>query len=80
MNRFRLRGTWEEDPTPIPFPAGREAGAEDRPAPADTDRQMSTDEVIETVEGELDRLTLRIDDLRRMVMPFDDGNEPDPAA
>lgn len=88
MNRFRLRGTWEEDPAPIPFPAGRSAGADSgaHEAADAIDRRtddrdaMSTDEVIEAVEGELDRLTLRIDELRAMVTPFPDGSDPDPAA
>lgn len=82
MNQFRLRGTWEDDPAPLPFPAplraGRNAGAtEDRDTQspvADTD----SDSVIAGVEAHLDRVTYKIDELRDLLTPFD--RDPPPAA
>ena len=60
MNRFRLRGTWEEDPAPIPFPRqvpGRAAG--DRPrSPADrvpeTKLSDRTRELMESVDEQFE--------------------------
>ncbi len=78
MNRFRLRGTWEEDPAPIPFPvsqAGRQAGAE-----ADERDAPSSDEVIRGVEAEFDRISLKIDELRDMLTPYQGDTDPPPAA
>lgn len=80
MNQFRLRGTWEDDPAPLPFPAphraGRNAGAtEDR----DTQSPVAdTDSVIADVEAHLDRVTYKIDELRDLLTPFD--RDPPPAA
>ncbi|MEM9165652.1 MAG: hypothetical protein AAGB48_01360 [Planctomycetota bacterium] len=87
MNRHRLRGTWEDDPAPIPFPgqdgaapAGRQAGGQDDPVhpetqPADAD----TDGLIESVDRELDAASYRLDELRRLVTPFEDDDPPSAA-
>ncbi|MGP1273622.1 MAG: hypothetical protein ACTS22_09845 [Phycisphaerales bacterium] len=86
MSRHRLRGTWEEDPAPLPFPsgaAGRSAGAdEDAPPqrfePGDH-AERSTDALIEGVEAEMERLNARFRELRSMLTPFE-GEDPPPAA
>lgn len=78
MNRFRLRGTWEDDPAPLPFPgaqAGRQAGAT---ADTPSDEIASTDDVIRSVEAEFERASLKIDELRSMLEPYD--GDPPPAA
>jgi hypothetical protein len=70
MNRFRLRGTWEDDPEPIPFPthqAGRHAGARTGPA------HLSTDELIASVGSELEAVSYRFEELRRLFDTNDDG-------
>ncbi len=80
MNRFRLRGTWEDDPAPIPFPgafAGRHAGKLDRSDLADA---PSADAIIRDVEAELERASLKIDELRELLSPFDSDIDPPPAA
>lgn len=85
MNRFRLRGTWEDDPAPFPFPGalrgaqpGRRAGTEDQPRDIHLADAPSTDALIRNVEAEFERASLKIDDLRDMLTPFD-GDLP-PAA
>ena len=86
MSQHRLRGTWEDDPAPLPFPgsvAGRLAGSEDRTAAhrissADA-ADASTDELIESVEREMDRISLRFRELQDMLSPFGD-EDPPPAA
>ena len=86
MSQHRLRGTWEDDPAPLPFPgsvAGRFAGAGDqvpshRLSHADA-ADASTDELIDSVEQELDRISLRFHELRDMLTPFGD-EDPPPAA
>lgn len=74
MNQFRLRGTWEEDPAPIPFPrdvAGRNAGSGQRPSRAsqipETQLSERTRELIETVDEEIDHLQLRFDEFRHLL-------------
>ncbi len=83
MNQFRLRGTWEEDPAPIPFPRqvpGRSAGNRSR-SPADSvpvaklsDR---TRELMESVDEQFDRLQLNFNEFRELLESeeetFDDG-------
>jgi hypothetical protein len=82
MNRFRLRGTWEDDPAPLPFPgvaAGRQAGAPaDAASDTAADEITPTDDVIRGVEAEFERASLKIDELRSMLEPFD--GDPPPAA
>ncbi|GAB5497512.1 MAG: hypothetical protein Phyf2KO_25920 [Phycisphaerales bacterium] len=80
MNRFRLRGTWEEDPAPIPFPrdvAGRDAGAGEETSRAsdipETQLSERTRELIENVDEEIDRLQLRFDEFRHLL----ETEEPD---
>lgn len=86
MNRYRLRGTWEDDPAPIPFPGtrpGRQAGGTAEPQrhaqAADADIP-STDELIDSVDSHLDRISYKIDELRQMLSPFDGETDPPPAA
>ena len=73
MNQFRLRGTWEEDPAPIPFPRqvpGRSAGDRSR-SPADsvpvTKLSDRTRELMETVDEQFDRLQLNFNEFRELL-------------
>ncbi|RNC80392.1 MAG: hypothetical protein ED559_00835 [Phycisphaera sp.] len=74
VNRFRLRGTWEDDPAPIPFPrdvAGRDAGAGSTATRAsqvpETQLSERTRELIDNVDEEIDRLQLRFDEFRHLL-------------
>lgn len=72
MNHHRLRGTWEEDHAPIPFPraAGRDAGqASPSPADAVPEAPISdrTQELVENVEQEFGRLQLRFDEFKHLL-------------
>lgn len=70
MNRFRLRGTWEDDPAPIPFPTpqpGRNADGRTDPA------HLTTDGLIASVSSELEAVSYRFEELRRLFGPNDDG-------
>ena len=86
MNRFRLRGTWEEDPAPIPFPRqvpGRTAG--DRPkSPADSvpETQLSarTRELMANVDEQFDRLQLNFNEFRDLIETEDDPYDNGPSA
>lgn len=81
MNQFRLRGTWEDDPAPLPFPgsaAGRDAGA--RGATQDREPAATTEQVIAGVDKHLDRMSFKLDELRDMLTPFDGGGDPPSAA
>lgn len=83
MNRFRLRGTWEDDPAPIPFPgtaAGRHAGQAEQSGDANLADAPTTDDVIRNVEAELERASFKIDELRDLLAPFDGDIDPPPAA
>jgi len=84
VDHFRLRGTWEEDPAPIPFPrsvAGRDAGSsgstQTKPAPE------AVDDTIAGVERELNRLQLRFDEFKDLfdasLEGSDDGDHPSAA-
>lgn len=88
MNRHHLRGTWEDDPAPLPFPGtpGRQAGATPSPTigrsadrGTDADAAAATDRVIADVDTHLDRISYKIDELRDLLMPFE-GSDPPPAA
>lgn len=77
MDRFRLRGTWEDDPAPIPFPAGRDADAKpSRPDPA----ELSGTELSESVESELDFITYRFNELRELFGAGPDDDDSPTAA
>ncbi|HED54396.1 MAG TPA: hypothetical protein ENJ00_09405 [Phycisphaerales bacterium] len=83
MDHFRLRGTWEEDPAPIPFPrhiAGRDAG---NAASTQTKPDIGVEHTIADVEQELDRLQLRFDEFKDLfdatLDGFDDGDHPSAA-
>ncbi|MEL6499148.1 MAG: hypothetical protein AAF937_03275 [Planctomycetota bacterium] len=80
MNRFRLRGTWEDDPAPIPFPSGRDAGATETTGDHAFDHAATTDDVIRSVEAEFERASLKIDELRDLLSPFNGDTDPPPAA
>lgn len=84
MDRFRLRGTWEEDPAPIPFPRqapGRHAGQKQTRSPADrvpvTKLSERTRELMNDVDAHFERLQLNFDEFRNQLeaqnSSFDDG-------
>lgn len=83
MNRFRLRGTWEEDPAPIPFPRqapGRDAGGAPRsPASRVPETRLSdrTRELMESVDEQFGQLQLNFNEFRELLetqhKPQDDG-------
>ena len=86
MNRFRLRGTWEEDPAPIPFPrdvAGRDAGT-DAPSPASEvkEAQLSdrTRELITNVDQDFDRLQIKFDEFTHLLDPEEEAGHDGPSA
>lgn len=83
MDRFRLRGTWEEDPAPIPFPRqapGRHAGQQAR-SPASrvpvTKLSERTRELMDNVDSQFERLQLNFDEFRHQFetqeSSFDNG-------
>ena len=86
MDHFRLRGTWEEDPAPIPFPrsvAGRDAGSSGSTQTKPAEAVGAVDDTIAGVERELDRLQLRFDQFKDLfdasLEGFDDGDHPSAA-
>jgi len=88
VNQFRLRGTWEEDPAPIPFPrnvAGRNAGvASPTPSPAsdipETKLSARTRELMTSVDQDLDRLQLKIEEFSHLLDAEDQAGYDDPSA
>ena len=86
MNRFRLRGTWEEDPAPIPFPRqvpGRAAG--DRPrSPADSvpvaKLSERTRELMESVDEQFEHLQLNFNEFRELLEVEEDSYDDGPSA
>ncbi len=83
MDRFRLRGTWEEDPAPIRFPRqapGRNAGQQSR-SPASrvpvTKLSERTRELMNDVDSQFERLQLNFDEFRHQLdaqkSSYDDG-------
>lgn len=86
MNRFRLRGTWEEDPAPIPFPreaAGRDAGAA-APSPAsdvpETKLSDRTRELITNVDQDMDRLQIKFDEFTHLLDSEEETDHDGPSA
>ena len=86
MNRFRLRGTWEEDPAPIPFPgrvAGRDAGVADTSPAADIPETKLSDrtrELMTNIDQDLDRLQLKINEFSHLLDAEEDTGSDGPAA
>lgn len=89
MNQFRLRGTWEEDPAPIPFPRhapGRQAGHAARssssgsPAVAQPGLSRRTRELMETVDSQFERLQLNFDEFRHLLDAQDQSLDNGPSA
>lgn len=86
MNRFRLRGTWEEDPAPIPFPRqapGRDAGQR-RPSPADripeTQLSRRTRELMDTVDSRFEELQLNFNEFRELMQAQEESYDDGPSA
>jgi hypothetical protein len=86
VDRFRLRGTWEEDPAPIPFPgkvAGRDAGvAAPSPASKVSETKLSdrTRELMTNVDQDLDRLQLKFDEFTHLLDAEEEAGYDDPSA
>lgn len=86
MNRFRLRGTWEEDPAPIPFPRqapGRDAGGRPRsPASRVPETQLSerTKELMESVDERFGQLQLNFNEFRELLEADRQTNDDGPRA
>ena len=86
MNQFRLRGTWEEDPAPIPFPRsvpGRTAGNRSR-SPADSvpvaKLSERTRELMEQVDEKFDHLQLNFNEFRELLGAEEDSFDGPSAA
>ena len=86
MNRFRLRGTWEEDPAPIPFPrnvAGRSAGVDAPEHHTDIpETQLSerTREMIEHFDEHIDRLQIRFEEFAHLLEDEEEAGSDGPSA
>lgn len=89
MNQFRLRGTWEEDPAPIPFPrhapgrhAGQSAAAPASRAKAVPETRLSarTRELMETVDTQFERLQLNFDEFRHLFETQESSFDAGPSA
>lgn len=89
MNRFRLRGTWEEDPAPIPFPRhapGRHAGQATRTPAAkakavpETLLSHRTRELMDTVDSQFERMQLSFDEFRHLLETQDQSLDSGPSA